>query len=116
LNLKHLMWLLLAPAAALAANSATITITPPTTNTDGSPITAAMVYTLYQGPTGAEVLVASGLTALTWTADPTKLLPGTKVCWKATATETGGQASAFSTEVCKTFPQSTPIAPVISVQ
>jgi hypothetical protein len=111
------LWLaLLLPAIGWAANSATLTIVAPTLNIDGTTITVPMTYTIWQGPQGAEVQVASGISALSWSADPAKLLPGTKVCWKITATETGGQPSAFSNEACKSFPQATPNAPAITIQ
>ena len=73
--MKRLLQVLAAlfPVAALAA---TVTWTPPTTYTDGSPIVAGttVTYNLYAAasPTATPVLVTSGLTAPPQTDTPTK--------------------------------------------
>lgn len=115
---KVLLTLLLAATIAVAqaaGPSATLTWVPPTTNTDGTPITGALTFNVYQGPTGAESTtpVQTGLsgTSATITAG---LADGTTVCFKVTAVE-GGQESAKSNEACKTFPAATPNSPTLTV-
>jgi hypothetical protein len=50
--LKTLIGLtVLLPFAALASYSATVTLTPPTTYTDGSPITKQLTYSVYDADT-----------------------------------------------------------------
>lgn len=118
--MKRLLWLLLAlSSVAQAAPSATLTITPVLTNTDGSTITGTLTCNVYQGPKGAESTtpVQTGIPCNT-TATVTitaGLLDGTTVCFLATEVE-GVQESAKSAEGCKTFPPATPQAPALTVQ
>ena len=97
------------------APTATITFTPPTTNTDGTPITGALTYDLFQGTaSGAEKEVATGLTGSPISVN-TGLTDGTTIYWYVEAVNSAGVASAPSNEVCKTFPAGTPSAVVISI-
>jgi hypothetical protein len=84
--------------SAFASNSAYISIAAPLQNTDGSQITGALRYDIYQNG----VLKELGWTAPTWFADPATLLAGTTQCWTAKAVE-AGMTSAWSNQVCKTF-------------
>lgn len=92
-------------AASLAGTpSAVLSWVAPTTFTDGSPLTGTVTYNVYQGPTGAETLTTTGVTALTWSANPASLTAGSSICWTVTAV-VGGVESAPSNEVCKSFPK-----------
>lgn len=103
-------------AATAAAPSVQLTWVAPTTNTDGTAITGAISYNLFQG-TGASASscvvgttpVQSGLssTSVTVTAG---LTDGTTACFAVTAV-VGGQMSADSNVADKTFPAATPMAP-----
>jgi hypothetical protein len=91
-------------AAATAPLSAVLTWTPSTTRTDGSTITGQVTFTVYQGPTGAEVQLVNFILGSTLTAT-SGLAPGATVCWQVTETETAtGLESARTPEACKTFP------------
>lgn len=87
--------------------SATLTWTPPTTNTDGSPLTDLASYTLYQGngPGDTSGPVYSGIPAgnSNYVVEP--LAPG-DYCWIATATNLLDVESDFSNEACKTIGES----------
>ena len=114
--MKYAFILMLFSTAALGANTATLTWTAPTTNADSTPITGAITYSIYasvQGsaPTGAALV--TGLTTLT-DAISTGLADGTTDCFNVTA-GVAGQQSAYSNQVCKTFPAGTPNAPVLTV-
>lgn len=108
---KLLLCLLLVPGVVLAAPpSATLTWTAPTKYTDGTTITVPLTYNVYQGLSGAtKTRVLSNLVALTTTIT-TGLSPNSTVCWELTAVA-GGQESAHTAEVCKTFPPQVPEAP-----
>jgi fibronectin type 3 domain-containing protein len=95
--------------ASSATLSATLTWTAPTTNADGTPISGALTYDVYQGASGAETKVASGVTGTTWAAS-TGLVAGATVCWKVTAVNAAGVEGGASNEACKSFPE-TPSAP-----
>jgi hypothetical protein len=98
-----------AASAQGAGNTAALAWTAPTVNTDGSALTGALTYNIYQGAKGAEVKSVSGVTTTTYTVS-SGLTDGSTVCWYVTAVE-GGQESASSAEVCKTFPPAIPQAP-----
>lgn len=88
--------------------SATITFTPPTTNTDGSPLALPLTYNLYQSLTSTtEVKTASALSGSP-IAVSTGLTAKTTVYWKVSVTDANGLESTLSAEVCKTFPASPP--------
>lgn len=96
---------LAAPTLAQAAPlSAVLSWPPSTTRTDGTPITGPVTFTVYQGPSGAEVKTFSWILGSTLTVT-TGLASGTTVCWQVTETETAtGLESARTPENCKTFP------------
>ena len=90
--------------ASGAPLSAVLSWTPSTTRTDGTPVVPPVSFTVYQGTSGAEVVMASYILGSTFTAT-TGLAPGTTVCWQVTETETStGLESARTPEACKTFP------------
>lgn len=80
------------------------------TNTDGSPITGAVTYNVYQG-TAANALtkVQSGLTATSVTVN-TGLTPGAEAFFAVSATAEG-QESGQSTVVSIAIPALVPSAP-----
>ncbi len=101
-------------AAAQAAPTATLSWTPPTTYTDGTAITQAITYNVYQGASALSLTkVASGVTTLTQTIT-TGLLDGVTYFWSITAV-VGGVESAQAAPVSKTFPAGTP-STVINLQ
>jgi hypothetical protein len=83
--------------------------TPSTTRTDGTTITGPLSFTVYQGPSGAEVKAFQWILGSTLTVT-TGLAAGTTVCWQVTETETAtGLESARTPEGCKTFPATTAV-------
>jgi Fibronectin type III domain len=103
--------LLLATSSAFAANTATLSWTAPSAHLDGTPITGALTYSIYQGVgVGSTKTKASTATTTTSTIS-TGLNSGTTYCWQVTAQEGTGAESAMSNEACKTFPASPPQAP-----
>lgn len=112
--------LLCASATQAAGPSAALAWVAPTTNTDGTAITVALTYNVYQGSavsaaacTLGSTPVQTGVsgTSLTITAG---LADGTTACFAVTAVE-GGVESAKSNVATKTFPPATPLAPALSV-
>ena len=94
--------------------SATLTFTAPTTNTDGTPITLPLTYSVYMGTSsGGETLLASGQTGspIVITAG---LKGGTSYYFYVTAVDSAG-ASAPSNEVCKTLAPSVPGTVTITI-
>jgi len=108
--MKRAMILLVASVIPAVAIATTLTASwiAPTTNTDGSPISATVTYNLYTGAKGAEVKSQSGLTS---TSVVISALAGTQVCARVTAVANNVE-SAQSPEVCATAPFPTPSAPV----
>lgn len=102
-------------AVAQVVRTATITWTAPTQNVDGSTITEAVTYNLYQGAQGSATKprVATGLTAGSRVVSG---LPAGTVCFEVTAVTASGGESAKSNEGCKTFPFSAPNTVTITVQ
>lgn len=91
--------------------SATVAWTAPTANTDGSALTGALTYNLYQGAAGAMVSVQTGLTTVSATV--TKgLTAGSTQCFAITAVENGVE-SLQSLPACVTLQALTPTAPGI---
>lgn len=89
---------------AVATGSATLSWTPPTTNTDGSPLTDLAGYRIYWGPSAGNypnsvTLTNPGLTSYV----VTNLVPGTYF-FVATAVNSAGAESAFSVSASKTLP------------
>jgi hypothetical protein len=98
------------PAFSKAAPpQAALSWTAPTTNTDGTTITATLTYNLYQGLAGALTKVQSGLTGLAATVT-TGLTPGSTQCFAVTAIEAGVEG-AQSNVACAAIPLATPGAP-----
>jgi hypothetical protein len=92
----------LEPGVSVAGTAtAALTWVAPTRNTDGSPLTGAMSYNIYQGGKGAgKALVSSKVAALAYTAD---LAKGN--CFEVSSVE-GGDEGPHSAEICTgvTFP------------
>jgi hypothetical protein len=89
---------------AVATGSATLSWTPPTTNTDGSPLTNLAGYKIYWGTsqgnyTSSTTLSNPGLTSYV----VTNLTPGTYF-FVATALNAAGAESVFSSVASKTIP------------
>lgn len=104
-----------AVGAAGAPPTATITFTPPTTNTDGSALALPLTYNIYQATTsGAEVKVATGQKG-TPIAVTTGITPNATFYWKITVTDAGGNESALSNEGCKSFAKSIPGTVTITI-
>jgi hypothetical protein len=102
-------------AYAQAARTATITFTAPTTRTDGSTITGALSYEVWQGLKGGTKAKASTVNATSTTINiTTGLQGGREYCWHIVAVE-AGVASAPSNEACKAFEQSPPNTVTITV-
>ena len=88
--------------AISAPLSSVLSWTAPTTFTNGSPITGTITYNIYQGASGAEASVQTGV-ATTSVTITTGLSAGSTVCFQVTAV-VGGVESSRTTEVCETFP------------
>lgn len=97
------------------APAATLTFTPPTLNTDGTPVATPLTYNLYMSTaSGAETKVASALAGSPINVS-TGLKANTTFFFQITAVDKNGVESAPSNEVCKAFPASTPSAVVITI-
>lgn len=97
------------------APAATLTFTPPTTNTDGTPVVGPLTYEILQGPAAASLAVAAkGLAGSPITVN-TGLGAGATVYFAVVAVDAKGNASAQSNVVCKTFPASIPSAISITI-
>jgi hypothetical protein len=113
--MKQLLWaLLLLPAIALSAKaastaSAALSWAAPTAFTDGTPITGAITYNIYQGLAGALVKVQSGVTTTAATVT-SGLTPNTTQCFAVTAVVNAVEG-AQSTASCAAIPAPTPGAP-----
>src|ERR1700690_1811631 len=94
-----LLMISLPGAVENAYSSVTLTWTPPTTNTDGTPLTDLAGYNVYYGTSsrsyGSPVNVGN---AITYTV--TNLTPGSYY-FAVTAYDTSGNESAYSNEVLK---------------
>jgi hypothetical protein len=89
---------------AVATGSATLSWTAPTTNTDGSPLTNLAGYKIYWGPSAGNypnstTLNTAGVTSYV----VTNLVPGTWF-FVATALNSSGAESSFSSPASKTIP------------
>lgn len=100
---------LLLSASVLAANTATLGWTGPTTYTDDTPIVGTLSYNIYQGVQGQPKVKVGSATTATVTIS-TGLNNGATYCWTVTAVQ-GTNESAPSNETCKTFPLVPPNAP-----
>lgn len=107
---KLFIFLLLAPFSAFAANTATLTWVAPTTNTDGTPLSGACSYNVYQGLSATTLTkTATGISTLTY-AVSTGLIDGTQYFFSVSCT-VGGIESAQSNVGSKTFSPGTPSVP-----
>jgi|SRR5665213_383848 len=103
--------------AQSAPNTATLTWTAPTKNTDGTALGGPVTYNVYQtasGATSGGTKLASNLATLT-DAISSGLADGSTDCFNVTAV-VAGQESAYSNQVCKTFPAGVPVPPVLTIQ
>lgn len=103
-----------ATANAQTARTATITFTAPTTRTDGSAITGALSYEVWQGLKGGTKTKVSTITTSATTIN-TGLVGGREYCWHVVAVEAGGGSSVPSNEACKAFAVSEPNTVTITV-
>lgn len=101
--------------SAFAANTATITFSAPTTRTDGSSISGALTYEVYQGLKGAAKVKVATISSTTSTIS-TGLVSGNEYCWDVVAVEAANPApSAHSAEACKAFALAPPNTVTITV-
>jgi hypothetical protein len=88
----------------------TLTFTPPTTNSDGTPLTLPITYSVFQGTTsGGEVKVGSGLSGSPIVLNTGLVVGATYYVYLEVADSNG--VSVPSNEVCKTFPAAPPPVP-----
>lgn len=102
--------------AQAVPNKATITFTAPPTHSDGTPITAALSYNIYQGVGVGSSKTKVGTITTTTGVINTGLLSSTTYCFQVTVFEGTGPESAMSNEACKTFAASPPGTVTITVQ
>lgn len=95
--------LLAGPAAAQAANTATITFTAPTALADGSaiPVGSVLSYNVYQGEKGAAKTKVATISASPGSVT-TGLSTGKAYCFQLSAV-LNGLEGAQSNEACKSF-------------
>jgi hypothetical protein len=94
---------------------ASISFVAPTLQSDGTALTTAVTYNIYQGTaSGAEVKVASGVGPNSPVTVTTGLTSGETVYWYLTAVDASGEG-APSNEVCKQFPAAVPGTFVITI-
>jgi hypothetical protein len=106
-----------ASAALAAPNQAELSWAAPTTRADGTTITGAISYNVYQGVGAGSTKTKVGTITATGTTLNTGLLSSTTYCWEVTAFEgEAGPESARSNEACKTFPASPPTTLTVTVQ
>lgn len=103
--------------AQTVPNQAVLSWGAPTAHVDGTAITGAVSYNVYQGVgTGGTKTKVATVTAATSTIN-VGLLSNTTYCWEVTAFEgASGPESARSNEACKTFPASPPAKVTLTVQ
>jgi hypothetical protein len=101
-----LAWLLLGLATTVVRaqplNSATIAYTAPTQRENGTPITGALTYRLWQGLKDKPKVVIAESVGLSMTVS-SGLLPGREYCWHVTAVEAGAGESKVTNDVCQAF-------------
>ncbi len=107
----RLVLLMILMAAATAAHAANVTLacTPPTQNTDGSPISssATLTFNFYGGPKGQPLVLITPAPLITCASIRTAVNPGT-ICYAVTAVET---INGVSAESAQTTPVCTMVAP-----
>lgn len=109
--MKRLLYLalIIAPIAA-EAQTATVSWTAPTKNTDGTSINAPLTYNLYQGAQGTTPTKVQSSLATTTATVTAGLTPGTTQCFTVTALANGNE-SAQSASACAAIPFPTPGVP-----
>lgn len=112
--IASMMLLWFATSHAQTARTAVITFAAPTARTDGSTITGALSYEVWQGLKGAAKGKAGTINNTTTTIS-TGLQGGREYCWYVIAVEAGGGSSAPSNEACKAFSLSEPNVVTITV-
>lgn len=101
--------------ASGVAPTANISFVAPTLNSDGSAVVKPLTFNLYQSTTaGQEMKVASGSTSSPIVVS-TGLTPRTTYYFRVSVTDAGGNESALSNEVCKSFPAAVPGAVTITI-
>jgi hypothetical protein len=98
-------------ATAATAGNLTLTWTPPTENTDGSPYTDAAGYEIYYGPSSGSYTSQVTLDDPNLTSFVIEGLDPGNVCAVITARNLAGIESAFSNEACSDIPSRIPSAP-----
>lgn len=102
-------------ATAQTPRQAVITFSAPTARTDGSAITGALSYQIFQGVKGSAKVKVGTITTTSATLT-TGLEGGKEYCWDVVAIEAGNAApSDHSAEACKAFSLSAPNAVTITV-
>lgn len=95
-----------------ATPTAILTLTPPTTNTDGTPITLPLTYSIFMGTSSggeSSTPLVSGVTGPTVNIT-TGLTPGATYYFDAAAIDANG-TSTDSNEQCVTFSAAPPPVP-----
>lgn len=102
-------------AHAQAANTATITFTAATQRTDGTTMTGAVSYEVWQGLKGATKTKVGTITGTSTTIN-TGLVGGSEYCWYIITREVGNaNPSLPSNEACKAFALAAPNVVTITV-
>jgi hypothetical protein len=94
--------------SALFAGEASLSWDPPTTNTDGSPLTDLNGYIVYYGTESGNYSQSIDVGNVT-TYTVINLTPGTTYYFAVTAYDTSGNESAYSNEVNKVIQDSNPV-------
>lgn len=94
---------------------ATLTFTPPTTNTDGTPVAGPLTYNLYEGTTTAVSKVQTGIIGSPDVVN-SGLKGGATYYFGLTAVDANGSESALSNLACKTMAASVPNSFVVTVE
>lgn len=103
--------LLLLASAAAFAGSATVTWTPPTTRTDGSPLTNLAGYRIYHGTSPTAITTRVDVTSATATSQVLTGLPAGLRYFQMTAVDANGVESARTNAVSTTIVDAPPSAP-----
>jgi len=94
--------------AAGVPPAVTLSFTPPTLNTDNTPIATPLTYNLYQSTvSGKETKVKTGLSGSPISVT-VGLQTGVTEYFQISVVDANGTESSLSDEVCKTFPISKP--------
>lgn len=95
---------------------ATLTFTPPTSNTDGTPVNGPLTFNLYEGTSsGTETKVQGGITTSPEVIN-SGLKGGATYYFELTAVDSAGSESARSNEACKTMASPVPNSFSITIE